>query len=630
MDSFYRKEIDFLRSIAVVFVILYHYFPNILSKGYLGVDLFFVISGFLISYQIYTQTIEKKFSLKDFYVRRIKRILPASLFTLILVFFASLYLMTDNDFFSFLKSSIYSLFFSANFFFWTNGGYFGPNDELKPLLHLWSLGIEEQFYLIFPLIFIFLIKIFKKKKIIFFVILFITFLSFILNILLLKIGGSNPAFFLLPTRIWNLSFGILAMLLFIDKKKTHTNFEASFYIFLIFFGVLYEVPVLPTNFLIIFSTFLLLTKELPKNFVFKKLVQNKYFNYIGLISFSLYLWHWPILVLFKYYYVYEVSFIIKILSLVLMFILSIFSYHIIELKFRYKISFKILIIIISGLYIFFISFYFYNKSIKENIQYKSFSPNFISSASLTNFKCETNNFYLYKKKRACIINKKIKKNYSIALIGNSHAQMYAPSILPFLKEKSQKAILLPMTGCLPTITLNLNQDCLNLAKEYFEKYTSDDQINTVIIATTWWHENLYNGEKYLEDKKHLLLSESLLQLIEQIKKFNKKVYLVGPIVAPLYELPQDLSRLFKFKHLNENEIKNRLKTEVTTYEDNYKEVNRLLSNKLSLNYVNIIKDQCDENFCYYSDKNGIFFADGSHLSSHGAKLFSKNFRNIFE
>ena len=151
MNNFYRKEIDFLRAIAVIFVILFHYFPKILPKGYLGVDLFFVISGFLISFQIYDQTIKKNFSIKKFYARRIKRILPATIFTLIFVCFICFFLLTEIDFLSFFKSLIYSLFFSSNFFFWIDGGYFGPNDELKPLLHFWSLGIEEQFYIIFPI-----------------------------------------------------------------------------------------------------------------------------------------------------------------------------------------------------------------------------------------------------------------------------------------------------------------------------------------------------------------------------------------------------------------------------------------------------------------------------------------------
>jgi len=630
MTSFYRKEIDFLRALAVIFVILYHYFPNILNKGYLGVDLFFVISGFLISFQIYDQTIKKEFSLKNFYVRRIKRILPATLFTLFVVFLISIYLLTDTDFYYFLKSLVYSLFFSSNFFFWQDGGYFGPNDELKPLLHFWSLAIEEQFYIIFPCIFLIFIKFLKNKNILFFIIFLITSLSLILNVALINLGGSNPAFFLLPTRIWNLSFGVMAMLMFVNRKEVHSNIEATFFFCLIIVGVFYEIPNLPTNFLIVFSSFMLLRKKLPKNFIFKNFVENKYFNYLGLISFSLYLWHWPILVFFKYYFVYDVNIWFKILSLLIMFLLSIFSYHIIELTFRYKLNFKKLILIISLVYLFFISAFFFINNLKNNSKYEINSPNFIASASLTNFKCKTTNYILYDKLRGCLINKHGINDYDLALVGNSHAQMYVPSILPFLKKKSQKGMLLPMTGCLPTLTINISEDCLKTSNKYFKKYAEDNKITNIIIATTWWHDQLYDGEKFVNDTEHILLARSLLQLVNKLNSLGKIVYLVGPIQVPLYELPQDLSRLLKFNHINKNQLINKLKVDKTTYEKNYGKINKLLSKELNLNFIDLSKEQCDDKYCYYGNNEGIFFADGSHLSNYAANLFSKSFKNIFK
>ena len=134
---------------------------------------------------------------------------------------------------------------------------------------------------------------------------------------------------------------------------------------------------------------MLLRKKLPKNFTLNFLVKNKFFNYIGLISFSLYLWHWPLLVFFKYYFVYEVNIWIKIFSIIVVFSISAFSYHFVELFFRYKFNFKNLTYILLIIYTFFtVSFLSLNK--KETSEYIENSPNFIANASLTNFKCKTN------------------------------------------------------------------------------------------------------------------------------------------------------------------------------------------------------------------------------------------------
>ncbi len=149
MKKIYIKEINFLRFLSITSVVIYHYFPKIIPKGYLGVDLFFVISGFLISMLIYREIGDKKFSLLNFYNRRIKRIIPATIFLLFLVSITSFIIFTKVDLINFSESLIYSIFFSSNFFFWLDGGYFGPNDKLKPLLHFWSLGVEEQFYIFF-------------------------------------------------------------------------------------------------------------------------------------------------------------------------------------------------------------------------------------------------------------------------------------------------------------------------------------------------------------------------------------------------------------------------------------------------------------------------------------------------
>ena len=629
MKQNYIKEINFLRFLSITSVIIYHYFPKIIPKGYLGVDLFFVISGFLISLYLYREIPTKNFRLSIFYNRRIKRIIPATIFLLFFVSLIAFILFTNFDLIKFSKSLIYSIFFSSNFFFWLDGGYFGPNDKLKPLLHFWSLGVEEQFYIFFPALFYFIIKYSKSKTLIFYLILILTILSLFFNIFLINLGGSNPAFFLLPTRIWNFGFGILAMLIFVSQKKKHNNLEIFFYISFLTLGFFYKIPHLPENFLIIFFSFMILKKQFPKRFSLDFIIHNKIIQYIGLISFSLYLWHWPLLVFVEYYFVYELDLSKRVLTLLITCIFSVISYHFVEINYRYKFNIKSIYKLIAISYVFFISFSLFINL--NNNNYKKNSPDFIADAALTNFKCEILNYDFYKHKRACIINKDPKiKNYEIALIGNSHAQMYVPSIKPHLVKNKKKAILLPMTGCLPTLEINISKECIYKSNQYFLDYSKDQNIKTVIIATTWWHKKLYNGKKFINDPKHELLSESLLDLINKLKENNKKVFLISPIQVPLYELPQMLSRLLKFKHINDKELLNKLQVDRRDFDQEYEFVNSFFTQKLKNNYIKLDQLQCDNYKCYYSDANGVFFADGSHISKYGAKFFTKPFQIIFE
>ena len=151
-----RSDIDTLRGISVISVIIFHIDSLIFPNGYLGVDLFFVISGYVITKSILKSLKNKTFSFSRFYLKRARRILPALLFVLLISLIVAIIILLTADLKRFSESLISSLGFVSNFYFWLTGGYFSTNDQLKPLLHLWSLSVEEQFYLFFPIFFYFL------------------------------------------------------------------------------------------------------------------------------------------------------------------------------------------------------------------------------------------------------------------------------------------------------------------------------------------------------------------------------------------------------------------------------------------------------------------------------------------
>ena len=188
----YRPEIDSLRAISVIAVIIYHAKIYLLGNlalqgGYYGVDIFFVISGYLITSIIYYDLIENKFSFKNFYLKRARRILPALLLTIIISLILSWFSLMPSAFIDYSKSILYSLGFISNYYFYFSGLEYGAiSGLLKPLLHTWSLGIEEQIYIIFPLFLIFGYNFFKKNLIFYIFIFFL--LSFFIALFFSKIN----------------------------------------------------------------------------------------------------------------------------------------------------------------------------------------------------------------------------------------------------------------------------------------------------------------------------------------------------------------------------------------------------------------------------------------------------------
>jgi len=197
-----RTDIDTLRGISVISVIIFHINNSFFPYGYLGVDLFFVISGYVISKSIASSFKNRNFSFYKFYLKRIRRILPALLFVLLISLILATIILLTADLKRFSESLIASLGFVSNFYFWLTGGYFSTNDQLKPILHLWSLSVEEQFYLFFPIFLFFFYKFFNQLKYYLFGIILVSIISFSLN--LYFISHSDTVFFLFPARIWQL------------------------------------------------------------------------------------------------------------------------------------------------------------------------------------------------------------------------------------------------------------------------------------------------------------------------------------------------------------------------------------------------------------------------------------------
>ena len=203
----YRPDVDGLRAIAVLSVIAFHFSKTALPGGYFGVDMFFVLSGYLITSIIWREISLGEFSVVRFYDRRIRRIAPALLLVLVATTVGATVLLLPMDLIGYARSLLATVAFVANVYFWRDTDYFSRLADEKPLLHMWSLGVEEQFYVLFPLLLL-LVASYARKRVTTWITVTVL-ASLLFNVLLDRVGGALPAFYLLPARAWELGVGAL-------------------------------------------------------------------------------------------------------------------------------------------------------------------------------------------------------------------------------------------------------------------------------------------------------------------------------------------------------------------------------------------------------------------------------------
>ncbi|MDN4503151.1 acyltransferase family protein [Alteromonadaceae bacterium BrNp21-10] len=352
MKLAYRKDIDGLRAVAVLAVVIFHFNKAYLPGGFLGVDIFFVISGFLITSIISTEMTTNQFSFKTFYLRRIKRIIPASLFFIGLALIASYWLLLPHDFDRAIKSAFSAIVFASNFYFARNVDYFASASEENPFLHTWSLSVEEQFYLFWPLLLLFLYRRFSSNKAIFLCLVPLLIISVFIASYWASNGTTQKlAFYWLPSRFNELLIGAMGALVLskIELNQRQrvlctwlgvTAITASLILIdesTVFPGVM-ALPVCIGTLLLIISGH----NNSDNKSIVSMCLSNPIATYIGKISFSLYLAHWPVLAFQRYIsQQYELNMSATIICLILIWALSHFSWRWIETPLRKKtISFK--------------------------------------------------------------------------------------------------------------------------------------------------------------------------------------------------------------------------------------------------------------------------------------------------
>ncbi len=331
----YRKDIDGLRAIAVIAVIIFHF--GLLPNGYLGVDVFFVISGYLITSIIYRELNNNSFSITNFYLRRARRILPLSLFIVSVALIIGICVMLPDDLENLAQSVIATNFFSNNILqAITTKNYWDVVNEFKPLMHTWSLGVEEQYYLFYPLLFILAGK--KHLKLLLPLLFILTFISLWLYF---SPYETYKKFYYIPFRFFELSIGGIAAITLKNKLIDH---KFSFiFIFGLIFILFSDTGNFPSQWLLLMTVILttgIIVSYNENSKVSFFILENKVMIFLGLISFSLYMWHQILLAFTRYFVVQKLETIHLIYIFILTIILSVITYYIIEQPFRNKNKIK--------------------------------------------------------------------------------------------------------------------------------------------------------------------------------------------------------------------------------------------------------------------------------------------------
>lgn len=333
----YRPEVDGLRAVAVVPVVLFHAGSGFIAGGFIGVDVFFVISGYLITSIILEDLEAGTFSFRRFYERRARRILPALLLVCLVCIPIAWAVLLPDQLQEFAESLVAVVTFTSNIIFWQQSGYFATAAELKPLLHTWSLAVEEQYYLLFPLLVVLCWNSGNQRLRV--ALIAFAVISLLTAHLMTMFNAQSAAFYLLITRFWELAAGALTSIHLRSKTRQHLPSNvwslaglvavcASFYLFdrnTAHPGLLTLVPVVGSVLIIVFA---------GSGTLVHSILANRLFVAVGLISYSLYLWHQPMFAFARYWFVDEPSVTVMAGLIMLAACMACLSWRFVEQPFR--------------------------------------------------------------------------------------------------------------------------------------------------------------------------------------------------------------------------------------------------------------------------------------------------------
>ncbi|MGI4777119.1 MAG: acyltransferase family protein [Janthinobacterium lividum] len=647
----YRPDIDGLRAIAVVSVVAFHAFPEWIKGGFVGVDIFFVISGFLISKIIFQNLDRGTFSFADFYARRIKRIFPALLLVLVACLAFGKFALLADEFRELGKHTVAGAGFVSNLVLWNEAGYFDGSADSKPLLHLWSLGIEEQFYILWPIA---LWAVWKKKLNVLTVLFVVALLSYYLNLKQVKVDPV-AAFYSPQTRFWELLCGSFLAWLSLYKpmafagtgkrldrvlnavvySRSHIADGNALVNVLSFAGLLliaYGIWKIDKNVrfpgrwaAVPVAGAVLLISAGPAAWVNRVVLSNRLAVWIGLISFPLYLWHWPLLSFARIVESETPRESIRVAAVVVAFVLAWLTYRLVERPLRFGKRGDGQVLVLASIMV-----------IVGGVGYKIYLNKPVEDAQtwglLSAWKTNCDAYFpdwTSVTDSPCRLQKKTGND--VALIGDSHAGHLFVG-LSELSSPQGGVALYPASCAAPFIGVataqkvksakEVRENAYKLIGRAYEHIFADSAIKTVVLA----HQPLcsYNDAVDVADPGNSdprkVMTDGMRRTLLALRNAKKKVVVVldNPLVP--YDPKVCVNRPFRITSKNDRCTFAREEYDkIAAYSEYNAMVATVTADFPEVRIIDLSKLFCDAKTCRIAFDGKLMYADQGHLSWDGSR-----------
>jgi peptidoglycan/LPS O-acetylase OafA/YrhL len=534
----YRRDIDGLRAVAILPVLFFHSGLSFFSGGYVGVDVFFVISGYLIAGIIAREIDDSRFSIIRFYERRARRIMPALMVMIAVVLIAACYFYLPGDFAKVPKSALLATLFLSNVGFFLQAGYFAGGSETLPLLHTWSLAVEEQFYIGFPILLILIARFVPGWRTT--VIAATALLSFAIAVATQN-GTSGFAFYLLPPRAWELFVGALlatARMPMMSNRYAREAISLSGFGAIAFSALTYsDATVFPgiTALLPVLGTAALL--YCAPGTIIGRLLETRAFVGIGLISYSLYLWHWPIIVFTEYYTEQSLTGGMSLAVIVASIVGAYLSWRFVEHPFRQSSAFdrkaiftwtgvtmgaacaaSVVLMTLNG---------WPSRFSAEALRLDAASAD-VSPVRAT---CITDK--IGSNLAGCVLGAKVMP--TTLLWGDSHGVEMAWALAEKLGKQGASLMQRTRGSCPPILgyARAIDPDCARFNQFVLDEIKAAPALTTIVLAGFW------AGGAYSNDENAKMLD----QTVELLIGLKRRVVLIGPVPPQPFNIPRHLANL---------------------------------------------------------------------------------------